>query len=67
MKNITKKDKHNNPVMLASEKVWNNNVLNKAEIGKIQYLVKYVDSKGKRVDKVFASKTAALNFYSTIN
>ena len=67
MKNVIKKDKHNNPVMLSSEKAWNNNVLNEAEIGKTQYLVKYVNSKGKRVDKVFASKTAALNFYSTIN
>jgi len=63
----TKKDKHNNPVMLAAGKAWNTNVLNKAEIGKTQYLVKYVDNKGKRVDKVFLSKNAALDFYSSVN
>jgi hypothetical protein len=63
---MTKKDLFNNPVMLAEERAWNTNVVNKVPVGDKQYVVRYVNDSGKRVDKVFATKDEATKFYNSI-
>ena len=63
---MTKKDKFNNPVMLAEERAWNTNVDNRVPVGDKQYVVKYVNGSGKREDKVFAAKDEATKFYNSL-
>jgi|TARA_R110001599_G_scaffold196386_1_gene392939 hypothetical protein len=66
MKAKSKKDSRNNPVMVCSEVAWNEKATNKVEIGKTQYIVRYVGDDGRRSDESFASKEEALKFFDSI-
>ena len=52
--------------MVCSEVAWNEKATNRVEIGKTQYIVRYVGEDGRRSDESFASKEEALKFFDSI-